>query len=187
MAKRICRLVLYIVTALFGGLILAQGRSASVDWKFYGGASLGERSLCFYDAKGVSHIVSDHVQVWTKCLRQKDLDGVDIKKDFGGKVLQEAVTKTRNAYVPPFESLKTLNADQRGIITVYEEIADIDAFQPQASIFYELDCPQRMIRELSVDINSGGKRGFEGKPAEWGAAPPEGNGAALLELLCPAR
>ncbi|MGU7844013.1 hypothetical protein ACV22V_31700 [Burkholderia sp. AW33-5] len=83
--------------------------------------------------------------------------------------------------------METLDAEQRGIITVDEEIADLDVFQPQASIFYELDCPQKMIRQLSVSINSGGKRGIRDTPGDWMYASPEGNAAALLELLCPAR
>ncbi|MGU7844014.1 hypothetical protein ACV22V_31705 [Burkholderia sp. AW33-5] len=95
------RLALFIAAAFLSGLALAQGKPAHVDWKVYGGASFGERALCFYDAKGVAQMASDHVRVWTKCLRQMDLDGVDIKKDFGGKILEKAAAKTRSAYVPP--------------------------------------------------------------------------------------
>jgi hypothetical protein len=42
-----------------------------------------------------------------------------------------------------------------------------------------------MLRELSIDLNINGRVGSNNKPADWKYVPPEGNGAALLRLLCP--
>jgi hypothetical protein len=49
----------------------AQG--LTVDWKFYGGASIkGNHQFCFYEAKGVAQAPDGHIRVWTKCLPQKN-------------------------------------------------------------------------------------------------------------------
>lgn len=128
-----------------------------------------------------------HVRVWAKCLREKDLDSVDIQKAFGGKILENTAQKVGSKYVPPFATVETVDADQRLTVTQYEVTADIGSLDPQASIFYELDCRGRMIRELSTSFQTGGKRGSSDKPGDWRYIPPEGNGARLLKILCVAR
>lgn len=187
MATRTCINVLCGSAAFLSAIAFAQEQTASVDWKAYGAASLGEQTLCFYDAKGVVHVAGDHVRVWTKCLSQKALDGVDTKTDHGDLISKEAARKIVQGYVPPIASLQSLDADQGLAVTVYEVTANTGSVQPQASILYELNCPERMMHELSMSIRSGGKGGFSDKPTSWRHVPPEGNGAALLKLLCPAR
>lgn len=171
-------------------LIVVRGAFAQppgVDWKLYGGTSLNERAWCFYDATGITQMPSAHVRVWTKCLREKALDSIDIQKDFGGKILENTAQKVGSKYVPPFATVETVDADKRLTITLYEVTANIGNLDPQASIFYELDCRERMIRELSVSIQTGGKRGSSNESGDWRYVPPEGNGARLLKILCVAR
>lgn len=73
---------------IFACLLLSVGvappdlaQELSVDWKFYGGASVQGSDFCFYDAKGVIQTPDGHMRVWTKCLPQKDLDSIDPKTE----------------------------------------------------------------------------------------------------------
>ncbi len=185
MAARRCSKALCSAVAFLSAVALAQ--DAGVDWKVYGTASVGEQTLCFFEAKGVAHMAGGHVRVWTKCLSQKALDAVDTTKDHGALISKEAARKLVEGYVPPIASLQPMNSDQGLAVTLYEVTANTGSIQPRASILYELNCPERMMRELSMSVRSGGKVGFSDKPTHWQYVPPEGNGAALLKLVCPAQ
>lgn len=172
--------ILYSVMMLaITGRAIAQ--PSSVDWKFYGGTS---SDSCFYDANGIMHLPGDHVRVWAKCLRQSDLDHVDIKNDFKGKILENTAQKIAQYYIPPIASLESLNTDQSMAVTQYEVTATIGNLEPQAKILYELDCRERRNRELSISIRSNGKSSFQENPSQWHFVPPESNGSRLLKLLC---
>jgi len=88
--------LIYILFAVVGSSPAVLAQALSVDWKFYGGASLGGDSECFYDAKGVVQGPDGHIRVWTKCLLQKDMDSIDIKKDFDGTILENTAQKVAN-------------------------------------------------------------------------------------------
>ena len=162
-----------------GAACLAQG--LSVDWKFYGGAKLGDdasgaklgddgKGICFYDAKGIVAQKADgHIRVWTKCLLQKDLDGIDPKTALGGKIIESAAEHM---------------AHQSVTIVMYEQTANIGNLRPQSSILYELNCSDQMLRELSIDLQINGKSGSVHKPRDWSYIPPESNAARLAKLLC---
>jgi hypothetical protein len=68
-----------------------------------------------------------------------------------------------------------------------DKVADAGTIDPQASIFYELNCRDRMMRELSISIHARSKSGSLNSPTEWKYVPPEGNGARLLKILCRAQ
>jgi hypothetical protein len=56
---------------------------------------------------------------------------------------------------------------------------------PRARIFYELNCSEKMLRELSIYIQAAdGKSGSRDKPREWQYVSPETNGTRLLKLVC---
>jgi hypothetical protein len=176
-----------ILFAVIAGASAALPQELVVDWKFYGGASLPNDgyNVCFYDASGVVREPDNHIRVWTKCLPQKDIDNVDIKKDFGGKILENTAEKVAHHYMPPFGVAEVMDADQSMQVTEYEEVANISGIEPHARIFYELNCPERMLRELSLYVQENGKSGLKDKPSDWKYVPPEGNGARLLKILCP--
>jgi hypothetical protein len=70
----------------------------------------------------------------------------------------------------------------------HEETANISHIQLCARILYEINCSERMLRELSISVQTDdGKEGSREKPTEWKHVPPEGNGASLLKILCPVR
>jgi hypothetical protein len=175
----------YILFGVVASLGLAQ--ALSVDWKYYGGVLIdgdGD-SLCFYDAKGVVHGIPDgHIRVWTKCLLRKDMDRIDIKQDFNGKILQNTAQKVARYYAPPFAMVASIDENQAMAITQYEETANISYIKSQAQIYYELNCSERMMRELSIYIQANGKSGSRDKPTDWKYVAPEGNAANLLKILC---
>ena len=152
--------------------------ASNVDWKFYGGADLvgavaGEHSICFYDENGVDRRSDGHIRVWVKCLPQKDLDAFDMEQARNKSILEETGRRVASYYVPPVGRLEDLNQGQALTITGYEVIADMGDIKPQAQIFYELNCSERMLRELSMHIESGGKSGSFDKPRDWRYVPPE--------------
>jgi hypothetical protein len=180
------RIALAIAAALIATTSFAQ--EPDVDWKFYGGARLtDEASGCFFDAKGVTPLPENHLRVWTKCSLMKDMDNIDVAKDFNGKIMEDAAHKIANYYVPPLATVEKLEVQQAQAITMYEEIANSGYIQPQSRILYELDCPKQMLRELSISIQTDGKSSSINKPRDWQYIPPEGNAATLSKILCRAQ
>jgi len=174
---------------LLRALVTAQ--ALDVDWKLYGWASVVGDSACFYDARGVVRRSDGHLRVWTKCLLLKDTDSIvsDIKKDPGRTILENSAQKVARHYVPPI----TLIDDDKRIdnidITVYEETANIGNIEPVAQIFYEINCSEGMLRELSISLRNKDGRGSHTspKPLSWTYIAPETNVAILQKILCPAR
>jgi hypothetical protein len=173
--------VISFLLASAAPIVSAQG--LEVDWKLYGGASFGGQSLCFYDQKGLTRQPDGHIRIWTKCISKTELE--DALNDPDKKIVEATAQKVIQGYVPPVLKLPQTNATDATVIIEYEEVADLGAVQPQSRIFYELNCPDRMLRELSLDLNINGRVGSKHKPADWKYIPPETNGAALLKLLCP--
>lgn len=162
----------------------APAQLLDVDWKLYGAASVSGQSFCFYDEKGITQQPDGHIRVWTKCIPQSELDGA-FEKDPDKKIVEATAQKVARYYVPPIAKLQNLDANDAMVMTGYEEVADLAGIPPQSRIFYELNCRDRMLRELSIDLNINGQIGSKNKPGEWKFVSPEGNGASLLKLLCP--
>jgi hypothetical protein len=164
--------------------IPAVAKAADVDWKMYGGASVSEPKICFYDAKSVVRTPERLVRVWTKCFSRKDLNGVDVDKDFAGKISKNAARKMQDGYMPPIGLVEEIDFDHALVIAMYEEIANVSGIHPQATISYEFNCPQKIVRELSIDLRVNGQGGSKNTPSNWRYVPPEGNEASLRKILC---
>jgi hypothetical protein len=164
----------------------ARAEPLGVDWKFYGGAQLGDgQAECFFDAAGVAKEANGLIRVWTKCLLQKDMDRVDIEKDYGGRIAENAGRKlVIETYTPPISKVESLNYDRVIDVTALEQTADIAPIEPVSRIFYELDCSKTVLRELSLYVKSGGKDGFVHEPSDWIYVSPETNGGRLVGILC---
>jgi hypothetical protein len=168
----------------------ALPQEPNVDWKLYGGIGppVDQPGYCFYEAKGIVHQPDTHIRVWTKCLLQKELDGVDIQKDYGGAILDNAARKIASYYIPPIALVEqNVDVKQAVVITQYEETADIAVIKPIGSILYELNCSDRMLRELSLSFRAKGKNSRDqshDQPLSWRYIPPEGNAATLRQILC---
>ena len=161
-------------------------KASDSDWKFYGTSTVnGDTDLCFFDLKGAAQGSDKHVKVWIKCLHKKDTEAVDIKKDYGGKIIDNVSRKVIDRYIPPIALVEDTNFDQAIDVATLEEIADIANLQASARIFYEIDCPKLMLRELSVEVvDVSGRRGSKHSASEWQYVSPETNGARLQKILC---
>jgi hypothetical protein len=157
---------------------------AGIDWKLYGTASIEGDSACFYDAKGVVQEPEQHVRVWTKCL-PLNAAGADSEKDIEDTIAENAAQKIEGGYVPPIIVTGDMNFSQISEIVASEEIANIGHVEPQARIFYELNCSERMLRELSTQVLLKGASHSSNTPGDWKYVAPETNAARLLKFLCP--
>jgi hypothetical protein len=183
--KRIAALACILFAARNASTCLAQ--DTDVDWKYYGSANVSGDTVCFFDKQSVVYQSDKHIRVWTKCLPQKEVEGIDSKSDIGKRIVEATATKVAHYYMPPITKIQTLNSDQALTTTMYEQTANISYIQPQAQILYEFDCNEKKVRELSISIIVAGKHGSRDQPMEWAYIPPEGNAANLLRLLCTAK
>jgi hypothetical protein len=179
--KRAARLS--VALAAFAAMT-ASAQAADGDWKMYGGASVSAPEICFYDAKGVVRTPERLVRVLTKWFSRKDLDNIDVDKDFAGRISKNAARKMQDRYMPPIGLVQDIDADHAFLVAMYEEIANISGIQPQATISYEFNCPQKIMRELSIDLRDNAQRGAKTTPSNWRYVPAEGNEASLLKILC---
>jgi hypothetical protein len=163
----------------------ALSQTSSVDWKYYGQSTAdGVTDECFFDLMGAVQGKDDHIKVWSKCLHKKDVEAVDIKKEFGGKIVEDVADKLVRGYIPPIVAVEDATSDQFVDVTTIEEIADVANIQPSARIFYELDCRGAMLRELSIEVVTGGRTLSKHSASEWKYIAPETNGLRLKKMLC---
>lgn len=169
---------------LAGALLVSQSLPSfaypDVDWKWYGGVkTAGDTLSCFYDEKGVQR-QGYKIRVWVKCLKQSALDNVTEAARYFRAAIDMSASRIAHYYVPPIYLRENLTKAQLQTLIMYEAIADVSDLMPDSQIFYEMDCGQQKIRELSISVgNSGGNQ-----PQEWRYIPPEGNAATLHAILC---
>ena len=161
-------------------------KASDTDWKLYGSSTVdGDTDLCFFDLRGAVRGTDNHIKVWIKCLRKRDTESIDRKKDYGGKIIDNVTRKMADRYVPPIALVEDTDFDQAIGVTTSEEIANLANLQASARIFYEIDCPKLMLRELSVEVvDVSGRRGSKHSASEWQYVSPETNGARLQKILC---
>ena len=161
-------------------------QASEVAWKLYGWPSTDDGdTVCFYEAIGVTQTPNRHLRVWTKCLLQKDIEGIDINSDVGRKIVENAARKLADKYIPPIAIVnESIDYDKAIMVMHDEEAANVSGIKPHARFFYELDCSEKMARRLDTYIVINGKSGFSHKPSDWEYAGPKGAGTNLLEILC---
>jgi hypothetical protein len=174
-----------LAVALVALTLESTAMAADVDWKMYGTASVEDAEICFYDAKGVTRPTNNLTRVWTKCVSKKALGNIDFDGAIGKSVVESAAHKVLDNYVPPIAMVDdAIDFNQALAIIQYEEIANIVGIAPNARLFYEINCPDRMIRVLSTYLKVKGKDSYINKPSDWKHVSPESNGATLLKLMC---
>jgi hypothetical protein len=180
MARRLTFFLAFFLSS--APLMPASAQSPDVDWKLYGSASFGAASneKCFYDAAGVQRRADNLIRVWVKCLSQSDIDRIDIEHDYEGKILNRAAQRIVNKYIPPLATITDISFDDATGVVAAEQIADITFIEPTARILYELDCSERKLHELSLNI----RNRSSGDARPWSYAAPETNADRLLKLLC---
>jgi hypothetical protein len=166
--------------------------ASDADWKYFG--SLGDETSCFFDLNGSVEAPDRHIKVWVKCLRMKDIESVDVEKDFGGKIKADALKKIRDGYIPPYSlpnGDESRQDAEKGVaqsigIAIEEKIADVSGIKPAIRIFYELDCSNTRLRELNIAVfdPEGKIRSSKDSATEWKYVAPETTAADLQKFLC---
>jgi hypothetical protein len=153
-----------------------------VDWKFYGGADLTMigRVTCFYEERTITRPKPGIVDVWVKCLSQHDLENVPTTAPYHDAYISMSADRMVHFYRPPILAIERMNYDQTTEVVMDETAADVGDLAIHAQFYYELDCRQRMMRELSMTIENQPAH----TPSDWSHIPPEGNAGRLLLLLC---
>jgi len=181
MRNRIGTVVLILWTIIS---VPTSAQALDVDWKVYGWASVDGDSACFYDATGIVRRSDGHIRVWAKCLLLRDMESIN-KGDLNKRITENSAQKVARYYVPPITLVdERIDSDRSIDITVLEEIANLSNIEPVAKIFYEINCSEGMLQELSISFRSNGKNGSRNKPGDWKYIPPESNGARLQKINC---
>jgi hypothetical protein len=184
--------IFYAISTTFAFLLFSApasyAQSENVDWNLYGFAKLsnGSEDMCFYDSKSLEHRQNGFIRVWAKCLSENDADTALDNKDTNHDLVEAAAQKVAHYYLPVLSKIQKLNQNALIQVISYEAVADLGSINPHSQIFYEINCHEKMVHELSISANLDGKIGSSDKPTEWKYAPPESNGDNLIELLCPA-
>jgi hypothetical protein len=108
------------------------------------------------------------------------MDQIDIKHDYGGKILKRVAEKVVSMYIPPLTTITDISSADAINVAAAEQIADITFLEPSARILYELNCEERKLHELSLNIHN---RSAD-TAAPWSYAAPKTNGDRLLKLMC---
>lgn len=176
-------LMMLVIIATSAGIVFAN--EVGVDWKLFGAVDYDDgNNFCFFDASGIVREPSGFLRVWTKCLSEKEIAGVDVQKQYREKITDETAQKIVDHYVPPFALVREIDASQALGITQHEVIANIANITPKSRVLIELNCHDQMVRELSLYVRTKYKPIYRNEPQDWQYSSPETNGNSLLKILC---
>jgi hypothetical protein len=121
----------------------------------------------------VSRRQNGYVEVWIKELPGDDVTRA-VNSDSTSKLLiDRAVKKMMANYKLPFAAVRDgIDHDTYVTFVMAEEAANIGDITPTSRILYQIDCPHRMIRDLSVYMVRGGKTISYDQPLEWQHVAP---------------
>jgi len=86
---------------------------------------------------------------------------------------RDAAKKNVQGYVPPIVVIGRVEFSKIVEIVSVEEIADLGTIEPQSQMFIEMNCTERMDRQLSTTLHIDGQIHFDDKPSEWRYVPPD--------------
>jgi hypothetical protein len=173
------RVVACVATFLVFASLPVQ--AAGPNWKLLSHESFMEPVVCFYQASDVFRAANGHVNVWTKCLSDADIDAA-----FFGHSLtnfSSARTADMNDDVSTAR-IEVLDGSAALRTIVDEELANSGTIKPIATVLLEIDCIQRMSRQLTVILALDGEVRSADAPQDWLHIPVEGETASLFHLFC---
>jgi len=173
------------LTALFAfavGMSSAFAQPSGADWKLFGTNNVLELNWCFFDVNTLVRGTNGHTRVWTKCISLTKLN--EKIKDSDQQLVEDAARKHAGGYQPPILKIEPFDLEQRIHTVALERLANIGGIKPTTQIFMELNCSERMYREVNIHVDYPGHEQHSYTPREWKYAPPESNGATLLKLVC---
>jgi hypothetical protein len=160
--------------------------AADADWRIYGFAKTDGEEALFYLSSDVRPQADGRIQFWVKGLDWHQIDTIFNSPEPDKSLAERAAKKVLAGYVAPYAVTHNVSQDEHVNLIVAEEIANEAKLQPITRILYELDCKQRLLRELSMEFTINGKQQFSKTTNEWTHIAPETNGAVLEAVLCPA-
>jgi hypothetical protein len=164
------------------GTSVVYAQSGETNWQQYGWSRLGTLNvILFFDAAGIIRRDNGHVQVWTKALSAAALDHA-INTD--RKIFESAKQKVVQRYRPPITAVMELDSEKRTQVILDETAANFGSIEAANRVLYELDCTNRLLRELSIRLLVNGKLRSKDTPIEWRHVSPETVAADLLKLAC---
>jgi hypothetical protein len=168
--------------ALFAMICTAPAQQPTSDWKLYGASTAkGQELSLFFLASELRRLPDNHVQVWTKGLSSSKISKAKLSQDTIKRLAMKALV-----YEPPVGRVHALTQDSKLDTVVAEEVADEGLVEPTQRVLYEFDCAEHMVRVLSVYVSLNGSPHSSDTAGAWAHTPPESNGAALQQLVCPA-
>jgi hypothetical protein len=182
-AAKFLRLAVTVLACAGGALVYAQ--SSDTEWQEYSATKLGNAGVVvlFFDAAVIRH-GNGHVEVWVKGLRQKELDRAIDAPGTGKKIVAFTAERTKRGYQPPVMGLEDLTTGQLAAVLGYEAAANVAGIEPVVRTLYEIDCSNRMARELSTQYTIDGRFRSQDTPREWSHVPPETAIGNLAKLVC---
>lgn len=180
-------------TARLVALLALAGASAYAQtgdpaWKQYGAADFGKNGgllVLFFDAAGLIHRSNGNVEVWTKGLPRKAIErALSASSPMHKKIFDVAEHRITAMDRPLLSTSVELDKYQMADVLINEVAANVANIDATERIMYELDCPNRMVRELSEMFVIDGKPGSQDTPQEWKHISPETAVATLFKLIC---
>ena len=158
--------------------------SSGADWKFIGGSVLqkSEKVIAYYDVESVESLSNGNVRAWTKAVSISEVERVSNLKE----VIEKSAEKVAHGYYPPYVLLnpKTKYDDYINIIG-WEEAANYDGIKPQLRTLLEVNCKEKMLRDLSTIVyKKNGMTASNSNIGKWDYISPETNSETLLKILC---
>jgi hypothetical protein len=189
--------------ALMAATAAVVGQTAATDWKYYGSAEarqMGEgfgkipATYIFFDAKGIRQMPDHHLNLWAKSLPKAEVDALTSAIATDPALGAAFTERIQSKYIPPFAAATGASPekDKKGYISFvfWEAVANTKNMQPTSRILYDIDCAQRRIRSLSLQLYTD-KTPPEGlssnEAGDWDYAAPDTNAGYLMAIVCPSR
>ena len=161
-----------------------HAQQSTHDWRIVGATSGTTTAYVFYDANSVRKLSNGHLQVWLKAIPANETYKAadEVSKDPAH--LDAMQKKLATGYVPPVALEQELSRKDIAVAVVREEVANSADIQPIMRMLEEVDCANRVTRDVSLQANIEGKQVSVEKTGEWHHIAPETNMSRLHLALC---
>lgn len=171
---------------VLGGAICAatQAQQAIVDWRLIGMTASSPAAYVFYDANGVRKLPNGRFEAWLKTLPGPATEKAASKLADDQAHLDHMTKKIAAGYVPPVGLDHELSSKELTGVVLMEEVANASSVQPVIRMLEEIDCENRVSRDLSLQAHLNGQDASIEKTSEWQHLAPETNMSRLHLALC---
>lgn len=171
---------LFIAICLLAPSLRAtEPETAGPDWAYYATIdSAGGKQDFFFLRSDIKTTPDGHIRVWAKGLPDSELARV--------KLTEDQLQRTFGRIIAKPSSLPGITDDQKSVVAAYEVLAAVGNIAPKTRVLWELDCPNEMLRTLSMYLTNGSKHQDSNVTGQWMHSPPESTMSTLMAMVCPA-